>query len=533
MDNTNTNLPEPGVRPVEWYENNEPVTIARSYTTAEKIAAWFLVPLGYLFLRAGLTHPLGTMFILWALLLLTAVLLGTRGTFGKQSIPYGAARYMGLAVYLSAIPGSLALFLSANYIIHALALVYCMLAYGYGVYAMTGNTVERGLSDFVILELFRAVFQFPCRSLGEMPKAMGLGKGWKQAGKVVLRIAGGLSLTIVPTLIVYVLLRYDRSFRDTIAQIRTNQDILDHLCDFILGFVIALLVFGLYATATGEKRMDGTLERYRKTASAVHIFSSVTSWAAVAPVLCLYGIFFLSQWDNYMSAFTGTLPDAFSYATYAREGFFELCAVAVINLCLLVTTGLFTKREHREGEAPLATPAVRVLHGVLSLCTLILIATAMSKLLLYIEAYGLTVKRVYAAWFMALLALVFVLVIVKQFCPRLKLVALATAVTAVLWLGLGLANVEGRIADYNVERYIEGTLEAPDRHDLAWELAELGVAAYPAKVRAIEAGICADDPGIGIGMVEGNDLVEKGIFEVTLPWIRAEKSMRDGVKATS
>ncbi len=528
MDNNNTNLPQPGVRPTEWYEAKPecaPMPV-RNYTLPEKIAAWLLVPLGYLFLRAGLANPFGMMLVLWALLLLTAVLLLKRGSFGKDGASPTSSRWMGLAVYLSAIPGSLALFCSANSLIHTGAILYVLLAYGYGVYAITGNTLESGLSDFVLTDLWRANFLYPCRSLGEMPKAMGLGKGWKQAGRVLVRIIGGLSLTIIPTVVVFALLWYDRDFRQTMYRVLENQDVFDHLWDLILGAVLALLVFGLYATATGVKKDRITLESSRKRAAAIHVFSPVTSWAAVAPVLCLYGLFFFSQWDNYMSAFFGILPEEFSYAAYAREGFFELCTIAVINLCMLVATGMFTKRPAaEEGKAPVASLAVRILHGTLAVCTLILIATAMSKLVLYIDTYGLTVKRVYAAWLMTLLALVFVLVIVKQFCPKMKLVALAMATAAILWLGLGLADVEGTIADYNVDRYLAGTLDAPHPSDLAWELTELGVSAVPAKVRAMEAGICADT----IGREETDAAVRRsreGFFAMTLPGLRAGEAWK-------
>ncbi len=521
MDNINPNLPQPGVRPAEWYEAHPDTeaTPARAYTLLEKVAAWLLVPLGYLFLRAGLANPFGMLLVLWALLLLTAVLL-VKGGYLKDAA--NGSRWIGLAVYLSAIPGSLALFCSANALIHTGAILYVLLAYGYGVYAITGNTLEPGLSDFVLTDLWRASFLYPCRSLGEMPKAMGLGKGWKQAGRVLGRIIGGLSLTIIPTLAVFALLWYDHDFRDTIASLRTNGDVFDHLCDLLLGAALALPVFGLYAAATGTKKDRITLESSRRCAAAIHVFSSVTSWAAAAPVLILYGLFFFSQWDNYMSAFFGILPEAFSYAAYAREGFFELCTISVINLCMLVATGMFTKRPAtEEGKAPVASLAVRILHGTLAVCTLILIATAMSKLVLYIDAYGLTVKRVYAAWLMVLLGLVFVLVIVKQFCPRMKLVALAMATAAVMWLGLGLADVEGTIADYNVDRYLAGTLDVPNPNDLAWELTELGISAVPAKVRVIEAGICSDT----IGSEETDAAAQRsreGFFATTLPELRAK-----------
>lgn len=51
---------------------------------------------------------------------------------------------------------------------------------------------------------------------------------------------------------------------------------------------------------------------------------------------------------------------------------------------------------------------------MLSIFTLILIATAISKMVMYISVYGLTQLRFYTTWFMLLLAVIFVMIIVKQ-----------------------------------------------------------------------------------------------------------------------
>ncbi|MBQ8402402.1 MAG: DUF4173 domain-containing protein, partial [Clostridia bacterium] len=243
-------------------------------------------------------------------------------------------------------------------------------------------------------------------------------------------------------------------------------------------------------------------------AGRLHSFSPVTTCSAVCPVLLVYGVFFFSQWENYVSAFHGTLPENILYSEYAREGFFELCTVSFLNLCLLVATGMFTRRCAADKRAH---PAVRVLHVLLSGCTLVLIATAVSKMFLYIEAYGLTVRRVYATWFMAVLALVFVLVIVKQFGPRLRLIALSMAVCVGMFALLGLADVEGRIAEYNVDRYLAGTLEEPGFDGL-------GDAAVPAKIRG----------GLDLIWIQKNYTGEvDNVFSLTLPEIRARAAVRE------
>jgi len=481
----------------------EPVKHTRIFTRTERICAWLLILCGFGLFRARpvYRYPLGTMLLLWGLFVLTAVLLTRNGR---------RIRGTAAAAAVSALPVSLALFFSANAMIHLAAALYCFAACAYTVYAACGNALEEGLSDLLPIDLIRTLLILPFAAPGGLIHAIGAGRGLKQSGKVLLRVLGGLFLALVPTGIVIALLSYDREFNSSLNGLYDGVTELLRggfsawISSFLLGLVLAVYLFGLYVSASENRRREIlTLLQCQKASGRVHSISPITTVSAVLPVLGIYGVFFFSQWEHYMSAFTGILPENLRYADYAREGFFELCTVSCINLCLLAATGLFTRR--REGDGGRAHPALRTLHVLLSLCTLILIATAMSKMMLYIEAYGLTPKRVYAAWFMAVLALVFLLVIVKQFCPRMKLVALSMGVCIGMFAGLGLSDADGRIAEYNVDRYLEGTLEELDTAALL----ELGDAAVPARIRA---GVYTEDTA----ETEGT------LFSTTLPGLRAK-----------
>jgi hypothetical protein len=80
-----------------------------------------------------------------------------------------------------------------------------------------------------------------------------------------------------------------------------------------------------------------------------------------------------------------------SYADYARRGFFELIAVTGLLLPLLLAADWLVDRER---AAPLR--AFRILAGVLLALTLVIVASALERMRLYVDAYGLTVERLYA-----------------------------------------------------------------------------------------------------------------------------------------
>ena len=502
-----------GMRPAEWYEKENQAMIPRPeriFTVPERICAWGMIALGYGLFRACpvYEYPLGGMLLLWALFGLTLF------TLGKGGHP---VRGMALAVCLSALPVSLAMFCSGNAMIQTAAFLYGMAAYAYTVYAACGNTLEEGLSDLLPMDLLRAVFVLPFGAFGSLVQAVGGGGIWKKSGKILLRVFGGLSLAMLPTLLAVSLLSYDSKFRSSMNDLVSLDlgDLFGHLLDLGLGLLLALYLFGLYTSAT-EKRCAALLTAAgcRDVAGRMHSFSPVTICSSACPVLFIYGVFFFSQWENYVSAFRGTLPENILYSEYAREGFFELCAVSFLNLVLLTATGMFTRRSDTGTNR--AHPAVRVLHVLLAVCTLVLIATAVSKMFLYIEAYGLTPKRVYATWFMAVLTLVFVLVIVKQFVPRLRLIALSMAVCVGMFALLGLTDVEGRIAAYNVDRYLAGTLEEPD-------FAGLGASAVPEKIR----GGLYRPVHPALTEFHTEDWENSNPFTLTLPELRAKAAVAE------
>lgn len=128
--------------------------------------------------------------------------------------------------------------------------------------------------------------------------------------------------------------------------------------------------------------------------------------------------------------------------------------MAVLNLTLIALLQLFSRRDADTGKKP---AAVRVYTVILAVFTLALIVTALRKMLLYIDGYGLTALRVYTSWFMVLLGMVFLLVIASQFATRLHLARGIGAAFILLFALLNFADVDARMAAYNVEHYRAGT----------------------------------------------------------------------------
>jgi hypothetical protein len=165
-----------------------------------------------------------------------------------------------------------------------------------------------------------------------------------------------------------------------------------------------------------------------------------------------------------------------TYAEYARRGFFELVTVTALGLPTLLLAHWLLNTNSR-GER-----AFRVLAGILVGLLFVVMASALQRMYLYVDEYGLTELRLYATIFMAWLAvlLAWLIVTVLRGRPdRFAFGALVTAFSAIL--AVNAINPDALVARTNLDRMEEGK-----RFDVHY-LASLSADAVPVIVRALPA----------------------------------------------
>lgn len=138
-----------------------------------------------------------------------------------------------------------------------------------------------------------------------------------------------------------------------------------------------------------------------------------------------------------------------TYAEYARQGFWQLIAAAVLTL-VVVSAAVRVARRTQAGERLL-----RALLGSLCVLTLVIVASALHRLHLYEDAFGLTRMRLAAetlAWGLGGLFVLVLLAGVFHFV-REQLARIAVAGVALGLLAFSLSNPDGRIAQRDVDRW--------------------------------------------------------------------------------
>lgn len=137
----------------------------------------------------------------------------------------------------------------------------------------------------------------------------------------------------------------------------------------------------------------------------------------------------------------GTLPDGYTYSSYAHEGFFQLVFVCLINIVLVLIC-----RKYSADNLVLKSMLC-----LISGCTYVMIASAVYRMYLYIAAYKLTFLRLYVLWALAVMAVVMAGIIVYLFLPRMPFARFAAGVLVGLWMIFAYAKPDYQIAAYNIQ----------------------------------------------------------------------------------
>jgi len=148
--------------------------------------------------------------------------------------------------------------------------------------------------------------------------------------------------------------------------------------------------------------------------------------------------------------FSGTLEDGYTYAEYARRGFFELLFVTLINLTL--TVAVVSTSKTVQGWLK---KTIRVALTVLVLSSGVILLSAFMRMSMYEEAYGFTLLRVLVHSFMIFLMVIFTYTLVKIWLDELSLVHFYFIAALVYYVGINSINLDRFVVDQNIARYEE------------------------------------------------------------------------------
>lgn len=234
-----------------------------------------------------------------------------------RALPYGAAEFLlGISVFLTA---DLKIHLMTKGMLFGLTLLWTLMLFC--------NTENWGLGDFIRngwKGLF-GTFSYLDTPFSDVAAALKAEEKQKENGKghyIMIGLVIGIPLLMV---VAALLLSADAVFASLVSRFFGELAWSDFITVFLMLVLVYLFAYGfirglLTKSLTGKRR-----ECLGEPLAAITVLSLLT---AIYTVFCTIQIVYL-----FLRA--GTLPEQMTWALYARQGFFQLLAVCVINLAVV------------------------------------------------------------------------------------------------------------------------------------------------------------------------------------------------------
>ncbi len=295
-------------------------------------------------------------------------------------------------------------------------------------------------------------------------------KGNKDKRMVFPRIAIGLLISIpVLAIIIWLLSSADMVFKDLFVNISIPK-VIKH---FFLVLAVTIYTICLYWSVL--KAFDGEKRSIYSPINWKRFLDPVVIITILFLLNLVYAVFSVIQFTYLFGGKSFVLPSAYTYAEYARRGFFELVVVTVINFAIILITVSFIRRENSKVYI-----ANKVLLTLMVCFTFVMLISAFYRMLVYEQAYGFTYLRIFVQAFMIMLFFLFIINIVFIWYSKLPIIKTYFITALVVYTVLNFANVDMIIARNNVNRYFNtGQIDMEYLKGLSCE-------AVPEMVRLVE-----------------------------------------------
>jgi len=253
-------------------------------------------------------------------------------------------------------------------------------------------------------------------------------------GKTIWYAAAGVAASVpVVVLVLRLLMSADVLFGTMAERLLESLNLENVAGISLLTILVFFSVYGFLSfVVKGEIKEEVTEGKKAEAVLAIPMAAILTVLYLVFSMVQIGGLFLGKL----------ALPAGYTYAVYAREGFFQLLAVSVLNL-LLVLAGMRFFKESK---------ILKVLLTLMCLCTFIMIASSAMRMVLYIKTYHLTFLRILVLWGLLVLFVLFAGVITNLYRKQFSLFRYSVVVVTVCYLGLSFARPDYWIAKYNISQ---------------------------------------------------------------------------------
>ncbi|MEH7094199.1 DUF4153 domain-containing protein [Neobacillus vireti] len=262
---------------------------------------------------------------------------------------------------------------------------------------------------------------------------------WK---KILIGIVISLPVLAV---VLQLLMTADSQFALIVGGIPDLFQVVD--AEGVMRLVVVLICMGAFfglMQVMVKKQMEAINQQDWQASVKLDTIISVT---VLVLINLVYILFTIVQFRYF---FSGSLQGDYTYAEYARKGFFELLFVTLINLSITIAVLSFGE-SGKNGIRRMR----QILLTILVLSSAVLLSSAFLRLGMYEEAYGFTFTRVLVHSFMIFLVVIFTYTLVKIWVEKLSLFHFYFITALIYYTTINIMDLDRIVVKENINRFEE------------------------------------------------------------------------------
>lgn len=164
-------------------------------------------------------------------------------------------------------------------------------------------------------------------------------------------------------------------------------------------------------------------------------------------ILTILNIFyFIFSIIQFTSLFSKIDTSDFNYAIYARQGFFQLMIISLINIVMMILAKVNKEKtnSYTKGMAILTL-----------LFTIVILLSAFFRMNLYEKAYGYTYLRLFVYYILATEFILILPIGLWILDKKIDILKWTIGIVTIMYVILNFSNIESTIVERNVDRYFE------------------------------------------------------------------------------
>ena len=251
-------------------------------------------------------------------------------------------------------------------------------------------------------------------------------------------------LIIIPIVVVILalLMSADSIFKGLFSgliDITNKLELLNNILGKIVIFIVVFTYLGATLLTLIEKYIDS-----KRVESKPIIKDANTIKILMVILNVIYVVFDFIQIKDLMLK---NVSSGFDYATYARQGFFELLAVSIINISIILLSKNYKTNDKKENKF------ININGILMVLLTIVIIISSFMRMNLYESVYGYTMLRLLVYVSLITEAILMIPTIIYIVNPKVSILKYYIAIIISVYTIINFINFDYIIARRNVDRY--------------------------------------------------------------------------------